>query len=90
MSTPATPEAGTKDIATLERLAKLLAAVTEDARHLVDSPTATDQLKSRVHLASALAAKLAASLTAASRDARRVRQAAELANDVIAKAQARF
>lgn len=89
MTTPATPEVGAKDIATLERLAKLLAAVTEDARQLVDSPANPEQLKARVHLASALAARLATSLTAAGRDARRVRQAVDLANEVIARAMAR-
>jgi len=90
MTTPAIPEAGAKDIATLERLAKLLAAVTEDARQLVDAPTSAEQLKARVHLASALAARLAVSLSAASRDARRVRQAVEIANEAIARAQARL
>ena len=90
MTTPVTPEAGAKDIATLERLAKLLAAVTEDARQLVDGPSSHEQLKARVHLACALSARLATSLTAASRDAKRVRQAVELANEVIARAQARI
>ncbi|MEO5702242.1 MAG: hypothetical protein ABIS17_00590 [Casimicrobiaceae bacterium] len=90
MTTPAIPDATTKDIATLERLAKLLAAVTEDARQLVNSPSSGDQLKARVHLACALSAKLATSLSAASRDARRVRQAVELANEAIARAKARL
>jgi len=90
MTSPALPEAGTKDIATLERLAKLLAAVTEDARQLVESPSAVEQLRARVHLASALAARLAVSLSAANRDARRVRQAVEMANEVIARAKARL
>lgn len=90
MTSPALPEAAAKDIATLERLAKLLAAVTEDARQLVDAPSGGEQLKARVHLASALAARLAVSLSAASRDARRVRQAVEMANEVIARAQARL
>ena len=41
-------------------------------------------------LASALAARLSVSLAAASRDARRVRQAVEMANEVIARAKARL
>ncbi|MEP7206672.1 MAG: hypothetical protein ABI920_07020 [Casimicrobiaceae bacterium] len=90
MTNPALPDATAKDIATLERLAKLLAAVTEDARQLINSPSSADQLKARVHLACALSAKLATSLSAASRDARRVRQAVELANEAIARAKARL
>jgi hypothetical protein len=90
MSSPGLPETGAKDIATLERLAKLLAAVTEDARQLLDSPAGAEQLKARVHLASALAARLAVSLAAANRDARRVRQAVEMANEVIARVKARL
>ena len=62
----------------------------EDARQLVDSAAGTEQLKARVHLASALAARLAVSLAALSRDARRVRQAVEIANEAIARAQARL
>lgn len=90
MSSPALPETSAKDIATLERLAKLLAAVTEDARQLVDSPAGAEQLKARVHLASALAARLAVSLSAANRDARRVRQAVDMTNEVIARVKARL
>jgi len=56
----------------------------------VDAPTSAEQLKARVHLASALAARLAVSLSAASRDARRVRQAVEIANEAIARTQARL
>ncbi len=89
MSIPATPDTAAKDIATLERLAKLLAAVTDDARQLVEKPAGAEQLKARVNLACALAARLAASLAAANRDARRVRQAVELASEAIARAQAR-
>ena len=88
MTNPTIPEATAPDIATLERLAKLLAAVTEDARQLVNSPSGADQLKARVNLASALASRLAGALTAASRDARRVRQAVDIANQAIAKARA--
>ena len=88
MSLPTTPETSAPDIATLERLAKLLAAVTEDARQLVDSPAAAEQLKARVNLACALSARLATSLSVACRDARRVRQAVEIANQAIAKAKA--
>lgn len=74
--------APTRDFAAVERLSRLLAEVTEDARQLANAPSSQDQLRERIKLAAALASRLAASLRVSRRDELQ----AKLANDIAARA----
>lgn len=80
---------GTIDPKTVERLARLLAETTEEARQLLTTGHGGELLRHRVKLAAALAAELNRVLKLFERDHDRIGRAAQIAQEMIGRAQAR-
>jgi hypothetical protein len=76
------------DQGAVNRLARLIAMTTEDARQMIVAGQSGERLHHEVKLAAALAAQLARTLKLTERDVDRYHEAGAIARDVIAKAQA--